>query len=186
MRFVKTFFCLLIIIGGSSLSLASDAEPSATAVAFYDFLKSSNYVEAAALFDPEELSEFRDVLRVVYEDTNETDRRQLQRFFGADVTVERLNAMSDAEFFSTFLRLIFQQLQASGSFSLDGVEVLGSVREGDDRAHVVIRQKIGLGENTVDMMDVVSVRLIEKDWKLMMKADMKGVAAAVRQSIQQQ
>ena len=185
-RTVKIVICLLVMFGGSQLSAAPDGEPSATAIAFYDFLRSSDYVGAASTFDPKELGEFRDLLRIIYENPNETDLQQIEALFGPDITVERLNAMSDSEFFSTFLKLIFQQLQASGSFSFDGVEVIGSVREGDEKAHVVIRQTLGLGENSVEMMDVVSMRLIEDNWKLMMKGDMKGLAAAVRQSFQKE
>ncbi|MDJ0758429.1 MAG: hypothetical protein QNJ19_03480 [Woeseiaceae bacterium] len=184
MRIVKIIVCLLAMSVGTQLSAAADAEPSATAVMFYEIVRSGDYVRAASMFDPKELGEFRDLLRIVYENPNVSDPQQIEALFGPDITVEKLNAMSDSEFFSTFLQLIFQQLQASGSFSFDGIEVIGSVPEGDEKAHVVIRQRLGWGENSVEMMDVISMRLIEGKWKLMMKGDMKGLAAAIRQSFQ--
>ena len=171
-------FCLV------SIPAADAAEPADTAVAFYDHLRAGNYSDAAALFDPGELANFRDMLRIIYEQATEADVEQLEALFGAGITVEKLNQMSDSEFFSSFLMLIFQQLQASGSFSMDGIEIIGSVLENGDRAHVVIRQKVGFGANSIEMMDVMSTRLIQGEWKLVMKANTKALAEQIRQTFE--
>ena len=163
-------------------SAAFGDQPEEAAEAFYEHLRGGDYTEAASLFDPDELRSFRDLLRIIYENPRESDVQQLKALFGPDVTAEKLNSMSDAEFFSTFLSLIFQQLFATGSFSLDGIDVIGAVHEDDMHAHVVIRQRLGIEQRSIEMMDVVSMRLVQGHWKLQMKADTKALAEQIRQT----
>ncbi len=178
MRIIVAVLGLLLVLGGSQLSFAQGSGPLVTTEKFYDHLRNTDYVAAADMFDPAEVAEFRDLLRVVFDNPSETDIQQMQAMFGPDFTIEKIRAMSDAEFFSTFLRMIFQQLLATGAMSLDGVEILGSVADGDDQAHVVIRQTIGFGDNPVEMMDVVSLRRSGDEWKLIMKGDMKALGCS--------
>lgn len=186
MRVLKLVVCLVAVFGFSRLYAEPESDPSATVEAYYELLRSSDYVGVASMFDPTELSEFRGVLRVLEENPSESDQEFMKTVFGPDITAEKLKAMSDSEYFSTFLNLIFQQLQAANGFSFDGVEIIGSVNEGDEKAHVVIRQTVGLGENPVELLDVVPLTLVDGDWKLAMKGDIKGIAAALSASLQGQ
>ena len=72
------------------------------------------------------------------------------------------------------------QAEAAGGLNFDGMEVLGEVKEGANVAHVVMRNRVSVGEIEIEAMEVVSFKKVGKDWKALLSGKMKGLANQLR------
>ncbi len=72
------------------------------------------------------------------------------------------------------------QVAMLGQLDFQSMDVLGSIPEGDDVRHVVIRTKIAVGEMTVEEMEVVSYKETEAGWKIQLQGKIKGMAQQMK------
>lgn len=116
---------------------APASDPEGTARLFLEALAAQEFMVAALLTDPAELRRDRlafDSLLVA-----DTANYLSRRIFRVD-SVAQLRRMSDAEF-SAHLETFTSLLRADPAYwaNVRGAEVIGSVRQGADTAHVVYR-----------------------------------------------
>ena len=177
---LRRFAIGLLVAASLVFSPLALAEPSSVAREFFGLLESEDYTAAAQLFDPSELRELRELLRFVYENVENPNDELIKALFGANSTAESVSKLTDAEFFASFLALTMGEMKKSVSFGLSGVETLGHVTEGPDLAHVVTRFNLDMSEGGVSMIDVVSLRKVSGEWRILMQADMKAMANQIR------
>lgn len=176
MKITALVFGFLLLVSGSAFgSGATDA-----ATAYFETIKKKDYVAAAEHFDPAALKEFRDELAFLTEMAAKEDESVLASFFGPGASADSVNKMSDAEFFASFLGAIMMQAEAVGGITFDGMEILGEVMEGEDVSHVVTRNRATVGAMEMEAMEVVSFRLVGKEWKALMSGKFKGMAKQIR------
>lgn len=83
----------------------------------------------------------------------------------------------DVEFFASIFNFVMQQADQAGGINFEGVEILGEVKEGDNIAHLVTRNRVSVGEMEVEAMEVVSLKKNGEDWRMLMAGNIKGLPA---------
>lgn len=152
---------------------------------YFDDLKARQYKAAASHFDPEQLKEFRVMMEFYKEIPEEPQREFIKAFFGEHQSTESVQALSDTEFFAGMFIFIMQRAEATGGLNFDGLEILGTVAEGEDKAHLVTRNRISMGEVEIEAMEVVSLKKYGNNWKVMMSGRIKGLPAQLKSAFTQ-
>lgn len=150
---------------------------SAEAAAYFDALRQKDYARAAAHFDPVALREFSETTSFVNELPPALQRDFLAAFFGPSATLASVAALSDAERFAAFLRVV---MESAPGVVFQGVTVIGEVPEGEDMRHVVTRSRLSANGVELDAVEVISFRRADGKWRVLMSGKMKGLAAQVR------
>ena len=180
-RTVRTALAALFL----SYAAAFGATAKDTTTTFYAHLQDRDFATAATLFDPASLTEFRQSLEVI-DDAPPTAQQQFREaFFGDGATAESVAKLSDAEFFSSFLRAAVEQTEAFGKVDFDRIDILGEVPEDPDLAHVVVRNRVVVGDSEVEGMEVVTCRKRGDEWKLLPSTEMQGLANQIRAALAQ-
>ena len=142
---------------------------------YFDQIEKRDFSAAATHFDPKELKEFRDMMGFYKEIPAETQTQFIQTFFGPEQTVASMDKMNDIEFFSGLFKFMMQQADQLGGLSFDKLEILGEVKEGADIAHLVTRNKVSLGDVEIEAMEVISLKKVGKEWRILMSGKIKGI-----------
>ncbi|UHQ21688.1 hypothetical protein LVB77_13495 [Lysobacter sp. 5GHs7-4] len=131
----------------------------------------------AGLMDPAALTDLRGLLGELVEGTGTANPRLLALFGGQ--TPEQIRRLDDAGFFAAFMSGTMKNL---GGISIDSVQVVGAIPEGDDQYHAVTRtvMRSGLSDTPVTTMDIASLRRIDGRWRLQLKADVKAMTDGLR------
>lgn len=170
LRWSLVWFCLQV-----PLAWADSA--SAEAAAYFDALRQKDYARAAAHFDPAALREFSETTSFVKDLPPALQRDFLMAFFGPSATLASVDALSDAERFAAFLRVV---MESAPGVVFHGVTVIGEVPEGEELRHVVTRSRVSASGIDLDAVEVISFRQSDGKWRVLMSGKMKGLAAQVR------
>jgi hypothetical protein len=170
---MKHFLLLAVLL--TNVAWAETA--SDRAMAYFDDINNRNFAAAAGQFDPAQLKEFRTMMEFYKELPPEVQTEFVQGFFGPTQTVESINNVSDVEFFASIFNFVMQQADQAGGINFDGVEILGEVKEGDNIAHLVTRNRVSVGEIEVEAMEVVSLKKQGDGWRMLMSGSIKGLPA---------
>lgn len=183
MRRVK-FFLLLFAI--AALPGRNEAEtPSELAAAYFLIVQRGDYEAAAGFFEDAALREFRGTMGFLKELPDELAENVYPQFFGEGQTKETVAGMSDLQFFARFLSGVMAQAQEFGDVVLDKMEVLGEVPEGKEVMHVLTRSRAKVGEMEIEGMEVISFRLVEGSWKVLLSGKMKGMAVQLKAALEE-
>ena len=169
---------MLSIVFLSSFSYG--ATPEEISKSYFELLKQKQWTEIAKLYDKTALKDFRDMMSFLLEIPDEKAPQVLEAFFGTGATKKTVKTMSDADFFSCFLRGTMSQAAQFGQLDFKKVEVLGSVPEGDSLRHVVTRTNIGIGDMSVETMEVISFKKTDDKWSILLQGKMKGMAQRLK------
>jgi len=194
-RVAACFFLLLILV----LSLPMDAAPAAAgpatagtaetpealAASYFTFLQQRAWDRVAGMFDPAALKEFRQMLAFFDELPDDLSAKVLPAFFGPGADKKQVREMSDVRFFENVFRTVMAQAKKQGAVDFRKIEVLGSVEEGPEVRHVLVRVHMGVADTSLESTQVLSFRNSGSGWMLMMKEKMKGTAQQIRHSIVQ-
>jgi hypothetical protein len=88
--------------------------------------------------------------------------------------------LSDYDFFVSFWRGILTSERFSGKINFDDVKILGVVMEGEDLAHVVVRNRISVAEHDVESVEVTTFSKIGSQWKVKMSGKLRVIALTLR------
>ena len=168
---------LLLLAFGSSVQAQTATD---TVSSYFGALQNGDFTETASYFDPAALKSFREAMGFMSELPADAKTQFFSMFFGEGATEEAIADLSDSAFFAKFFGAVMAQAQAAGGINFDNMEVLGQVMEGTDVAHVVTRNKVSVGEIEMESMEVVSVKQTSGAWRLLLSAEMKGLAAQLR------
>jgi hypothetical protein len=178
----KLALVLLIFTSGSAYAKSA----SETAKEFFDLLKKENYRAAAGYYDPVALSEFRKMMSFENEIPDGMRKIYFQTFFSPALTDDSVSKLSDLDFFASFWRNIMTSGSFTGSETFSGatkyddVEILGVVMEGENLAHVVIRNKMSVAEHDVESVEVITFDKIGSQWKVKLSGKLKIIALTLR------
>jgi len=171
------------VVGGVP---AGAQTPSKVAASYFRVLQEENYELAAGYFEEETLAEFREMLSFLDELPGDLAAGIYPQFFGEGETPESVAAMDDRTYFAHFLGGMMAQAKALGGVSLDRMEILGEVPEGDEVVHVLTRSRASVGEMEIEGMEVISFRRVDEEWKALLSGKMKGMAAQLKAALQQE
>jgi hypothetical protein len=173
---LKLVFVLLVFATAPAYAKSA----SETAKEFYNLLKQNNYSAAAEYYDPAALREFRKLMS--FENEIPEGRRKIyfKTFFVPALTDDSISTLSDHDFFVSFWRGILTSERFSGEIKFDDVKILGVVMEGEDLAHVVIRNRISVAEHEVESVEVTTFGKFGSQWKVKMSGKLKVIALTLR------
>jgi hypothetical protein len=169
---------LVLLVFASAPAYAKSAYE--TAKEFYDLLKQKNYSAAAGYYDPAALSEFRKLMSFENEIPDGRRKTYFKTFFIPAITDDSISTLSDHDFFVSFWRGILTSERFSGAIKYNDAEILGVVMEGEDLAHVVVRNRISVAEHDVESVEVTTFGKIGSQWKVKMSGKLKVVALTLR------
>lgn len=180
---------LATALAAAVMPLLAAAAPPAKAMASVDTSRPQPVIEASAecsrrqdwsclarLMDPAALKDLRELLGDrVFGDT--PDPRLAAMFDGK--TPEQIKRLDDTEFFAAFMA---GTLRSVGGVSIESLQVIGGIPEGEDQYHAVTRavMRSGLTDTPMTMMDIVSLRRIDGRWRLQLKGDVRAMIEGLR------
>lgn len=162
---------------------ATAQTPSELTTSYFTLLQKEDYKTAAAYFENGTLTEFRAMMGFLKELPEKLAADVYPQFFGEGQTKETVAAMSDLDFFAHFLSGVMGQAKAFGDVTLDNLEVLGEVPEGQDVVHVLTRSRAKMGEMEIEGMEVISFRRVAGTWKALLSGKMKGMAVQLKAAL---
>ena len=173
-----TFVLFLSFVLSSTASYAQS--PEGVATKFFDAIAGEDYVLAAEVFDSDALSSFRRTLSFLADIDGSQRDEVYAGLFGEGATPESIAQLSDAEYFSAFLRIGMSQMGGAEVFANADIEYLGHVEEAPDVAHLVVRMTVNLGTSEYEKMTVVSSRKVGDQWKMLMSGEIRGLSDQLR------
>lgn len=182
---MKRLLVLLVVglVYGSVASAAPAATPEELSRQYFQLLKGQRWSEIARLYDGSALADFRDMLSFLQELPDENASQALETFFGQGASRASVAALSDQEFFAGFFRGVMGQAARLGQLDFKRVDILGSVPEGTTVCHVVGRIHVGVGEITMESMEVISFRNNGDTWGILLQGKIKGMAQQIRKAL---
>lgn len=166
----RTFFLLLAVATLGAPAMAQES-PESVATALTEALQTGDFEHAARLMAPDAIADFRDLIIQLAE--LDSSGEFAEALFDGDAP-DDFDAVSPEQAFAGFMRVLMAgSPELFGMMSTMRVEVIGHVMEGDDLAHVVTRNQGEMLGVEYEAVDVVSVRLVDGQWRALLKQDLK-------------
>lgn len=151
----------------------------------FEMLKNKQWIEIAHLYDPEELSDIREMVSIILELPDKVSAKYLDTFFGPGTTKVKVQAMTDYIFFANFLRSVMEQTDQWIQHQFKKIDILGSVKEGDNLVHIVSRMQFAIGDTTMESIKVISFKKVGNEWRILLRGEIKGLIQQIMTSLQQ-
>lgn len=127
---------------------------------------------------PNALSEFRaTILETLEAAAKRGKQAQLLEAFEGVSGAEELKALDAPRMFAALLGKVTSAPDAKKALAATRIEVLGHIFEGKDRAYVVYRSRMRLGERDINRLNAASLLKSGQDWKLSLFGDVSGQIA---------
>ena len=65
------------------------------------------------------------------------------------------------------------------------INILGSVKEGDNLMHVVSKMQIAIDDTTMESIKVVSFKKVGNEWRILLRGEIKGLIQQMLMSLKQ-
>ena len=186
-------FLSVILMTGCSTSQQSDESSIQVAEEAFSAMSKLDWAAYSQLMHADALEKFRAVLTpaidlIVPADSlgNVPDSVSI---FGGTLSTKQLVTGSDSSFFVSIMDVVFSgQTQLQSTFQAMRNVVVGSVSEGGDVVHVVVRTTIVDPNIRLDLEEVnaVTLKLSGNEWKMMLTTKIRGLADLIAQSLRQQ
>ena len=193
-RFVF-WVCVLLPFASAVLCRAGDVGPQRDSVGIEKVVAAS--IEAAKkgdwkgygdLVHPESLQDYKRMwLPVLQAAAKEGPDKQadLLRLFGGATDLKSVMALEPKAFFVSSMKGMASQTTIPKQDAVKTDEkILGTVREGDDLAHVLIRTRTKYQQIDVNKVDVVTVKRSGTEWKIVLPEAVRVMAETFRHSLQ--
>jgi ketosteroid isomerase-like protein len=158
-------------------SLAAQDTPEQVVARYFDTFRSGDYAGNVALMHPDALDELKETMGGLVALAG-TEDEEFREMFGV-ASMEEFNRLSSAQMFERMLRWQLDQPEMRELLSSARTVVLGHVMEGDTTAHVVYRMRMGVGELTVDQVQVAPVKRAGGEWRVLLTGSFAGMINAV-------
>lgn len=153
---------------------------------YFAALKSREFQKAATYFDSSQLTEFREMMQFYKVLPEKSQKQFVAGFFGSQATIASVEELSNIEFFALFFDAIMKQAERAGTLSFDKLEIIGEVPEGESLAHVVTRNKVAIGDMSLEQMEVVTLRKNNDKWYVMLTGKFKGLPEQLKAAFKHQ
>ena len=178
----------LVSCGGQNANI--DA-PKAVAVASFDAMRASDWATYATTLHTEALQGFQAQIinglgQIIPRDSlgNPSDSVMI---LGQMFDTQQLFVEQPDSFMVKILGTLFTSApDLKQAFSTIQNEILGGIYEGDNIAHLVIRNQYMFQNEPVEEMSVATLRLADGQWKMMLSHQVRGVADMLIQGLIQQ
>jgi hypothetical protein len=191
---VLPLLALLTILSrcqGKEISSAAEkAAIEKVAAEAMEAVKTMKWKKYAAVMHPEALRAFRNMLmpslQIVVKKEQE-EQEDVLAFFDGAANLKTVMSWEPKQFFVSFLKgRVTKQPPLKDSLTNMESKILGTVREGKDLAHVVVRlqfMNIKVKGVAATNIGVVSLKRSGKEWRLLLTDDMRGVAEQFKRGL---
>lgn len=187
---MKTILCLLVLaLSQIALRAAEEATPEAVAKRQIEAMKTLNWELVARYTHPKALEQMQSLfIPVVIAGAAAKDNpaaQEMMKIVFAGKSADELSSMAPSAFFQIVMKGI-SGATPDFKFAMTGMEVqiLGSVPEGENRAHVVYRLNRTMGDTVATKIAITSVERDGDTWKALLNADLENVARAISSRLQ--
>ena len=183
---MKTLLCCLAIaLSPIAARAAEEATPEAVAKRQIEAMKSLNWELVARYTHPKALEQMQALFIPVVIAGSAASKdnpaaEEMMRIVFAGKSADELSSMLPSAFFQIVMKGI-SGATPDFKFAMTGmdVQVLGSVKEGDNIAHVVYRLSRKMGEQVATKIAITTVERDGETWKAQLNADLENVARAI-------
>jgi len=169
---------LLLAVPGT---LRAQGTPEAAAREYISVMTQGNWSRTARLMHPSALSELKSFFAVLA--AADSSAQMLQPIFRVRTATE-FDALSPEEVYSRLLTTVTASNPGMREAMLGiRAEVLGSVADGPDHAHVVYRMFMTVDGMQVSRMDVLSFRRSGDRWMALLTGDLRVMAETLTRSL---
>jgi hypothetical protein len=128
---------------------------------------------------PDELARFKKLMLPILEQERQAGRRHLlNATFGRDAEMVDVRLVAPDDFMRRFARVASARLDQTPT-RFDRVETIGTIAEGEVR-HVLIREVAEKGGARTQRLVVVSLRLSDREWKVLLGSDIESLLDALQ------
>lgn len=186
-KIVFIVFSLLILTSLTSLVTAQEKAKGDVETAvneYFGFFHGGDWASAATKMHPSALIEFKNIFTDIFDNlpAGQNKSQGLQMLFQLDST-SQLHAMDPTRAFVTFMSSMAtinpMMLEMMTSMK---VEFVGSVPEGEDVRHCVIRTSMNTQGNDFSAMEVATFKKHEGEWRALLTGDLKNIGQMFRQT----
>ena len=171
---------LAVLMAGSIASAEVPGDSPEDVVAIYmHHLSRRDWEAVSRLIDPQGLSELKELLITIAASSPEGIDR-LTFIFGPTFTLDRLKNMEAAELFARLME--FVNILAP-KVTYRSIVVLGSVPEGDEFAHVVVRIASHTQYDDLSDVHVVTTHKSDAGWRVMFKSNFPEILRLLEESL---
>jgi hypothetical protein len=192
----RFIFCLCVLVPSpcSALGRAGDVKPQRDNAAIEKVVAGSmeaarkgDWKRYAELVHPESLKDYKSMwLPLMQAAAKEGQDKQadLLRLFDEGADLKSLMALEPKAFFVSSMKGMASQTTVSKPDAAKSDEkILGTVREGKDLAHVLIRTHTRYQQIEVNKLDVVTVKRSDTRWKIVLPEGVRVMAETFRHSL---
>ena len=187
---MKTFLCCLALVFATNAARAAEeATPEAIAKRQIEAMRSLNWELVAKYTHPKALVQMQSLfIPVVIAGAAAKDNpaaQEMMKIVFAGKSADELSGMAPAAFFQIVMKGI-SGATPDFKYAMTGMEVqiLGSVKDGENLAHVVYRLNRNIGDNVATKIAVTTVERDGETWKAQLNADLENVARAISARLQ--
>jgi hypothetical protein len=167
----------LLALSFATIVNAQLQKPEEAVREYFLALKARGLSEVADYMHPSELTRFKDLALPIFQAEAEAGQALLREAtFGKGSSLDDVRKSDPRTFMANFMKLIGASAGIQPTF--DAVEVLGALPEGQ-LMHVVTRTKVSSPPVSVTAMEVVSLKVHDGRWMLMLSGKLEGIAQAL-------
>lgn len=177
-RIIVFIFCFLL-----SKSVVSGTPIELTKASHNDMIN-KNWSRLGDYYDDTSLAEFRKGFDFLFALPDKgMQNKIIINFFGNGKSVETIKRMDNATFFENIFSGLMKSAAVFGQMQFDSLQVLGSVKEGDNQEHVLTRNIVTIGKVEIKQMEIVSFKKINGQWKMVLSDRVKGLSSQIKSSL---
>ena len=163
-----------LVLGATSTSAQSASGPEPAARHYFGLMQKADWDGAAAAMHPDALQEFKSLFESFA--AHENGVEVISQFFGVKTAAE-FKALPPAEVYARLMRsLVSMSDEMRQAMTSVKAEIIGSVAEGPDVAHVVYRMNMGVADVSIAKVQVLSFRRSGDRWLGLLTGDIRGLA----------
>ena len=161
------------------------ATPERIAAQYYQHIDASQWNKIADMLHETALSEFKTSLLPTLKPLNHSGKSSLlKKTFGKDATFEDAKKASNKVFFVKVIGNVAGLMRNTGIKNTQ-TAIIGRVSEGNDAAHVLVRESYKLGDMELTNMEVLSFKKSGDNWALLLSGKMRGLVQTLQTSTYQ-
>jgi hypothetical protein len=178
---MKTILRALPVLMAAVLAFAPGLEaqetPEQVVQRYFDTFRTADYAGNVALMHPEALASMKETMSGLASLPGAAEDPAFAETFGV-ATLAEFNQLTPAALFERILRSQLEQPEIREMLSGAQTTVLGHVMEGDSTAHVVYRMRMGVGEVSVDQVQVAPLKRADGQWRVLLTGSFAGMMGA--------
>ncbi len=167
---MRRYLVVLILIFPMNLHAKSDSPENLLGL-YLDHIENSRWDQIHSLIYPPDIKNLKQVILKIIRFENQYGESRVQRIIFGEKVSDEVAAQRDSFFYlARTLEQLALALRQEG-FMLEGHEVLGDVKEGRDRIHLLSRLTLEQRGRSIVNMQIYSFRRIDRRWYMELQSN---------------